>query len=249
MRVWDGIGEVPDLAGSVVTIGMFSGMHRGHQAVISETIAQSRELGLPSVAITFTPHPLRVHRPDLPLVPLTTRAQRVAALATAGVDAVLLIEYSLEFAQNSPEDFVSQYLVDALRVRAVVLGEDSRFGAGNSGDAAEMARLGVAMGGDPLTFAGLAGMGDLIATCSSRQSRNNSVGLALGRGVPIAEILASMNMVAEGVKSSPSVLELARRYGVEMPITEQVVAVCHEGRAADQALTSLMSRSSKSEFG
>ena len=114
---------------------------------------------------------------------------------------------------------------------------------------AEMSRLGVAMGGDPLTFAGLAGMGDLIATCSSKQSRNNSVGLALGRGQSIEEILASMNMVAEGVKSSPSVLDLAARYGIEMPITEQVVAVCHEGRDAREALAALMSRSNKSELG
>lgn len=114
---------------------------------------------------------------------------------------------------------------------------------------AEMSRLGVAMGGDPMTFAGLAGMGDLIATCSSKQSRNNSVGLALGRGQAIDDILASMNMVAEGVKSSPSVLDLARRYGVEMPITEQVVAVCHEGRSAREALSALMSRTSKSELG
>ncbi len=113
---------------------------------------------------------------------------------------------------------------------------------------AEMSRLGVAMGGDPYTFAGLAGMGDLIATCSSSQSRNNSVGLQLGRGKSIEEILDSMNMVAEGVKSSPSVLELARRYGVEMPITEQVVAVCHEGRSARHALAAVMARSNKSEF-
>lgn len=113
---------------------------------------------------------------------------------------------------------------------------------------AEMSRLGVAMGGDPLTFAGLAGMGDLIATCSSKQSRNNSVGLALGRGESIEDILAAMNMVAEGVKSSPSVLDLARRYGVDMPITEQVVAVCHEGRSARDALAALMSRTSKSEL-
>lgn len=114
---------------------------------------------------------------------------------------------------------------------------------------AEMSRLGTAMGGDPITFAGLAGMGDLIATCSSSQSRNNSVGLALGRGQTIDEILASMNMVAEGVKSSPSVLDLARRHDVEMPITEQVVAVCHEGRSAREALAALMSRTSKSELG
>ncbi len=113
---------------------------------------------------------------------------------------------------------------------------------------AEMSRLGVAMGGDPLTFAGLAGMGDLIATCSSHQSRNNSVGRALGEGKSIEEILASMNMVAEGVKSSPSVLDLAHRYGVEMPITEQVVAVCHEGESARAALTTLMTRPSTSEL-
>jgi glycerol-3-phosphate dehydrogenase (NAD(P)+) len=113
---------------------------------------------------------------------------------------------------------------------------------------AEMSRLGVAMGGDPMTFAGLAGMGDLIATCSSKQSRNNSVGLALGRGQAIEEILGSMKMVAEGVKSSPSVLDLADRYGVEMPITEQVVAVCHAGQSAREALAALMSRSRKSEL-
>ena len=113
---------------------------------------------------------------------------------------------------------------------------------------AEIARLGEAMGGDPMTFAGLAGMGDLIATCSSRQSRNNSVGLALGQGRSIDEIVGSMNMVAEGVKSSPSVLDLARRYGVVMPITEQVVAVCHEGRTARDALLELMQRDRKSEL-
>ena len=112
---------------------------------------------------------------------------------------------------------------------------------------AEMTRLGVAMGGRAETFAGLAGMGDLIATCSSKQSRNNTVGLQLGAGKPIAEILASMNMVAEGVKSCPSVLDLARRYGVEMPITEQVVAVCHENHPASDALAELMQRRRKSE--
>lgn len=113
---------------------------------------------------------------------------------------------------------------------------------------AEMSRLGVAMGGDPITFAGLAGMGDLIATCSSTQSRNNTVGRRLGEGESIESIVESMNMVAEGVKSSPSVLELARRYGVDMPITEQVVNVCHEGVTAATALAALMERSSKSEL-
>ena len=112
---------------------------------------------------------------------------------------------------------------------------------------AEMTRLGTAMGAQALTFAGLAGIGDLIATCSSKQSRNNTVGIELGAGRKIKDILDGMSMVAEGVKSSPPVLDLARRYGVEMPITEQVVAVCHKGRSASDALTSLMQRSTKSE--
>jgi glycerol-3-phosphate dehydrogenase (NAD(P)+) len=113
---------------------------------------------------------------------------------------------------------------------------------------AEMARLGAAMGAQAATFAGLAGMGDLIATCSSKQSRNNMVGFELGQGRPIADILSTMTMVAEGVKSSPSVLDLARRHGVEMPITEQVVAVCHQGRTAAEALGALMQRTNKSEL-
>ena len=113
---------------------------------------------------------------------------------------------------------------------------------------AEMTRLGIAMGGQAATFAGLAGMGDLIATCSSKQSRNSMVGFQLGEGKTIEEVLAAMNMVAEGVKSSPSVLDLARRYGVDMPITEQVVAVCHQGRPAREALGSLMQRTRKSEM-
>ena len=113
---------------------------------------------------------------------------------------------------------------------------------------AEMSRLGIALGADALTFSGLAGTGDLIATCSSSQSRNNSVGRELGKGRPIDEVLAEMRQVAEGVKSSPSVLALARRKGVDMPITEQVVAVCHEGSTAQGALTALMRRSMKPEI-
>jgi glycerol-3-phosphate dehydrogenase (NAD(P)+) len=113
---------------------------------------------------------------------------------------------------------------------------------------AEMTRLGMAMGGHASTFAGLAGMGDLIATCASSQSRNNMVGRELGQGKSIDAVLGEMHMVAEGVKSAPSVLDLARRYGVEMPIVEQVTAVCHEGRSASEALSALMQRTRKSEI-
>ena len=107
---------------------------------------------------------------------------------------------------------------------------------------AEMTRLAVALGGNPDSLAGLAGMGDLIATCSSSSSRNTTVGVRLGRGESLDDILGSTTMVAEGVKSSKSVLELAQAHGVDMPITEQVVAVCHDGVKAADALTALMTR-------
>jgi len=113
---------------------------------------------------------------------------------------------------------------------------------------AEMARLGTVLGGQPLTFAGLAGMGDLIATCSSQQSRNTQVGQALGRGERIEDILAAMSMVAEGVKSAHTVRMLAERHGVDMPICEQVAEVCHNGVAASDALANLMARGGRSEL-
>lgn len=113
---------------------------------------------------------------------------------------------------------------------------------------AEISRLAMAMGGSARTLAGLAGMGDLIATCSSTKSRNNTVGVRLGRGEKIDDIVASTSMVAEGVRSSLFVLELAGRYGVEMPITDQVAAVCHRGVPIADALRALMERGSTSEF-
>ena len=105
---------------------------------------------------------------------------------------------------------------------------------------AELSRLGAAMGGNPLTFAGLAGMGDLIATCISPQSRNRHVGEQLGKGKTIDEVIAEMNMVAEGVKTSRVVLELGEEYGTEMPIATQVKAVCHDGLSARSAYAGLL---------
>jgi glycerol-3-phosphate dehydrogenase (NAD(P)+) len=112
----------------------------------------------------------------------------------------------------------------------------------------EMARLGVVLGGEPLTFSGLTGLGDLVATCVSGHSRNRYVGEQLGRGRSIDDIVPEMIMVAEGVKSSPAVLELAGRVGVEMPIAEQVVDVLYHGKAAAEAVSSLMRRGTKPEL-
>ena len=112
---------------------------------------------------------------------------------------------------------------------------------------AEIARLGAALGADQHTFAGLAGMGDLVTTCSSPLSRNRTFGEKLGRGIPLAEIMASTHQVVEGVKSSKSVLELAGAHSVEMPITEVVAAVVYDGLDVGQAALMLASRSAKPE--
>ncbi len=112
---------------------------------------------------------------------------------------------------------------------------------------AETARLGAALGADPMTFAGLAGLGDLVATCSSRLSRNRTIGERLGRGETLAEAQAVVRTTAEGVKSCRSVLELAERVGVTVPITEGVVGVCHRGVQARDLVLALMGREMKAE--
>jgi glycerol-3-phosphate dehydrogenase (NAD(P)+) len=113
---------------------------------------------------------------------------------------------------------------------------------------AEMTRLGVTLGGDALTFSGLAGVGDLVATCTSDKSRNQTVGARLGAGETVDEIIASMNMVAEGVKSSRAIVGLAEQHGVDMPISAGVVLVCHHGAQPRDLVGALMSRSAKPEI-
>ena len=113
---------------------------------------------------------------------------------------------------------------------------------------AELGRLGVAMGGERITIAGLAGVGDLVATCTSSLSRNRMVGEQLGRGRTLDEIIADMRMVAEGVKTARPLLELATARGVEMPIGEQVAAVLEGATSPSKAILTLMSRSAKPEF-
>ena len=112
---------------------------------------------------------------------------------------------------------------------------------------AETARLGVRLGADPLTFSGLAGLGDLVATCCSPLSRNRTFGEHLGRGETLEQAQAATRQTAEGVKSCLAIRDLARRCDVEMPITEQVERVCHEGVNPRIAVTALMSRETKPE--
>lgn len=114
---------------------------------------------------------------------------------------------------------------------------------------AEMSRLGVALGANPLTFAGLAGVGDLIATCQSPLSRNRTIGVYLGEGKTIAQAQVLTKTTSEGVQSCQSILDLATRHGVEMPITEQVVNVIHHGTSAEKVLKAFMSRPTTAEEG
>jgi len=113
---------------------------------------------------------------------------------------------------------------------------------------AEITRLGVAMGANPHTFAGLAGMGDLVLTCTGDLSRNRTVGFKIGKGMSIEEITGSMNMVAEGVKTTRSTYELAKKMGVDMPITTEVYRILYEGKSPKEAVKSLMTRELKVEL-
>lgn len=154
------------------------------------------------------------------------------------------------------EDIIGCEMGGVLKnVIAIASGMADGLGAGDNTRAAvitrglaEVTRLGVAMGGETVTFAGLAGMGDLVATCISRQSRNRHVGECLGKGDTIDEIIAAMNMVAEGVKTSKVVMELADEYGIDMPIASEVHGVCHEGRTAQEAYAGLLNRGSAREM-
>lgn len=132
-------------------------------------------------------------------------------------------------------------------IMAIAVGMGDGQGAGDNTRAAlitrglaEMTRLGVALGGKPRTFAGLAGLGDLIATCTSSQSRNRHVGVELGKGRHIEDVLAGMYMVAEGVKSAPAVMALAEEQGVEMPIAREVFQVVQGQSTARQAFRGLL---------
>ena len=147
MHLWRDLADVPDGFGpSVVTIGNFDGVHRGHASVLQRMCADAAAAGASAVAVTFTPHPQQVHRPESAQPLLTGDADRLELLEATGLDAVLLLTYTLDFARQTPEEFVRRYLVDGLGARVVVVGRDVRFGWNNSGDLATMVELGRSYG-------------------------------------------------------------------------------------------------------
>ncbi len=147
MRVWSGLGDVPgDLRATVVTLGNFDGVHRGHRAVLGVLTEQAAAQSLVSVAVTFYPHPIAVLNPSAAPAELTSLRQRLALLEAAGVDAVLVLEFTREFASQTPAEFVDSVFVGALHAQVVVVGEDTRFGVRNSGTVETLIELGAQQG-------------------------------------------------------------------------------------------------------
>jgi riboflavin kinase / FMN adenylyltransferase len=143
MQRWAGPLEVPDDWGrSVVTIGVFDGVHRGHQRIVARATESAAELGLPVVVVTFDPHPDEVVRPGTHPPFLCTARRRSELLAGLGVTAVCVIPFTLEFSRLGPDEFVRAVLVDRLHAARVVVGENFRFGHKAAGDVALLAELG-----------------------------------------------------------------------------------------------------------
>jgi glycerol-3-phosphate dehydrogenase (NAD(P)+) len=226
---------------------------------LSKGIEQDTQLRMTEVIAQVAPaHPAGVLTgPNLAKEVLQgSPAAAVVAFREEGVAESLQTLFSTAtFRVYRNDDVTGCEVAGALKnVMALACGMADGMGFGDNTKAAlmtrglaELTRLGVALGGNPLTFAGLAGMGDLVATCSSRQSRNRHVGEQLGKGRKLDEIIAEMKMVAEGVKTARSVVAIANKVGVEMPIAEQVVAVLDGEVSARDVIVRLMSRSAKSE--
>ncbi|XRQ03545.1 bifunctional riboflavin kinase/FAD synthetase [Actinomadura welshii] len=143
MRRWNGLDEVPaDWGRSVVTIGVFDGVHRGHQRIVGTAVEEARRRGLRSVVITFDPHPDEVVRPGTHPPVLAGTKRRVELLEGLGTDAVLVVPFTLELSRMAPDDFVQSVLVDRLHAAHVIVGEDFRFGHKAKGDVALLRELG-----------------------------------------------------------------------------------------------------------
>ncbi|MER7413472.1 bifunctional riboflavin kinase/FAD synthetase [Streptomyces cacaoi] len=143
MQRWRGLEDIPEGWGrSVVTIGSYDGVHRGHQLIIGRTVERARELGVPAVVVTFDPHPSEVVRPGSHPPVLAAHPRRAELMAELGVDAVLVLPFTTGFSQLSPADFVVKVLVDKLHARAVVEGPSFRFGHKAAGTVDTLAELG-----------------------------------------------------------------------------------------------------------
>lgn len=147
MQRWHGLEDVPtDWGRCVVTIGVFDGVHRGHAAIIGQAVEKAREQGLPSVLLTFVPHPSEVVRPGTHPPVLTTLVRRAELVAELGVDVFCALPFTREFSLHTPAEFVHEALVERLHAATVIVGENFRFGHKAAGTVATLAELGRTFG-------------------------------------------------------------------------------------------------------
>lgn len=240
----------PHVGGDVLVVSASKGIEEGSlltmDGVLAEVLGDAHVgrtafLSGPSFALEVAlEHPTAV-----------TMASRSDAAAERAQELFQTDYFRVYTAQDVPGVELGGSLKNVIAIAAGVVdglgfGHNTRAALITRG-LAEITRLGVALGADPLTLAGLAGMGDLILTCTGQLSRNHTVGEELGRGRSIEEILAGMSMVAEGVRTTRAARELAHRTGIEMPIVEEVYGVLYEGRAPRDAVENLMLREPKPE--
>lgn len=241
----------PAIAEGTLVVSLTKGIEQGTRARMSQVVESVvASISPDSVAVLTGPNLVREIADGQPTASVVaTRDPDVGARLQS-------LFMTTTFRVYTNPDVVGCEIAGAMKnVIAIAVGAAAGFGFGDNARAAlitrglaEMTRLGVALGGDPLTFAGLAGVGDLVATCTSEQSRNRRVGAEFGRGRPLDEILGDTPMVAEGVRTAPGIVELARVHGVELPIADLVAAVI-EGRAAPaDFLTAFMERAAKAEL-
>ncbi len=244
------LAEWRDLIDSEASlVSLIKGIELGTSKRMSEVIMETAGVPADRVAVVSGPNLAAEIAAEQPTASVVACADPVRA---AVVQKAVATRY---FRPYTNDDVVGCELGGAVKnVIALAYGMANALGFGDNTKAtlitrglAETARLGVRLGADPLTFAGLAGLGDLVATCSSPLSRNRTFGEHLGRGETMEQAQAATRQTAEGVKSCLAIRDLARRYDVEMPITEQVELVCHEGADPRVAVTALMSRETKPE--
>ena len=239
----------PVLPADAVLVSLMKGIELGTAKRMSEVIAEVAGVGDERVAVLSGPNlagEIALRQPA---------ASVVASVDESVAQQIQQACHSAYFRPYTNTDVVGTELGGAVKnVIALAVGMAEGLGFGDNTRAsvitrglAETARLGAALGADPYTFSGLAGLGDLVATCSSPLSRNRTFGEKLGRGLSVTEIAGSTRQIAEGVKSCESVLDLARRVGVDMPIVEHVTYVVAGKMTPMEMLRSLISRAAKPE--
>lgn len=233
----------------VVVVSLMKGVELSSDRRMSEVVREALGVEQDQVAVVSGPNLAREIAERQPTATVVASTSAATAQLVAGACA------SSYFRPYTNTDLVGVELCGAVKnIIAVAVGIAQGSGFGHNTMATvitrglvEITRLGLALGADAETFAGLAGMGDLVATCASPLSRNHTLGVHIGQGSSLDEALAATSGTAEGVKSSTSVLELAGTVGVEMPITSAVVAVLHHGLPVEQMAQMLLTRPHKAE--